>query len=122
MRNQLLRDTDWAGMAHGVEVRVPLVDFKLLKFLTPSIHMLRPGMGKAALAIVPSIPLPAENIDRAKTGFSVPIGAWMRTAVTANSGRMGHARESKGLISRAWSRSVLNNWAPVNWRGEAQPA
>ena len=26
MRNQLLRDTDWASMAHGVEVRVPFVD------------------------------------------------------------------------------------------------
>src|SRR6516225_695875 len=30
MRNQLLRDTDWASMAHSLEVRVPLVDSKLL--------------------------------------------------------------------------------------------
>ena len=30
MRNQLLRDTDWASMAHSLEVRVPLVDIKLL--------------------------------------------------------------------------------------------
>ena len=30
MRNQLLRDADWAGMAHGVEIRVPLVDLTLL--------------------------------------------------------------------------------------------
>src|SRR5262249_46588620 len=30
MRNQLLRDTDWAGMAHSLEVRVPLVDAILL--------------------------------------------------------------------------------------------
>ena len=26
MRNQLLRDADWAGMSHGVEIRVPYVD------------------------------------------------------------------------------------------------
>src|SRR5439155_17221884 len=26
MRNQLLRDSDWAGMAHSLEIRVPLVD------------------------------------------------------------------------------------------------
>jgi len=26
MRNQLLRDTDWASMAHGLEVRVPFAD------------------------------------------------------------------------------------------------
>ena len=30
MRNQLLRDADWAGMAHSLEIRVPLVDFTLL--------------------------------------------------------------------------------------------
>ena len=33
MRNQLLRDTDWASMAHSLEVRVPLVDVKLLSHL-----------------------------------------------------------------------------------------
>ena len=31
MRNQLLRDTDWASMAHALEVRVPLVDAALLR-------------------------------------------------------------------------------------------
>ena len=31
MRNQLLRDTDWASMAHSLEVRVPLVDAELLR-------------------------------------------------------------------------------------------
>src|SRR5262249_13353190 len=31
MRDQLLRDTDWASMAHSLEVRVPLVDVDLLR-------------------------------------------------------------------------------------------
>ena len=31
MRNQLLRDTDWASMAHSLEIRVPLVDAVLLE-------------------------------------------------------------------------------------------
>jgi len=31
MRNQLLRDADWAGMAHSVEILVPLVDIELLR-------------------------------------------------------------------------------------------
>ena len=35
MRNQLLRDADWAGMAHSLEIRVPLVDFTLLGALAP---------------------------------------------------------------------------------------
>ena len=35
MRNQLLRDTDWASMAHSLEVRVPLVDVELLRRIAP---------------------------------------------------------------------------------------
>ncbi|MDE3217944.1 MAG: hypothetical protein KGO23_01070, partial [Nitrospirota bacterium] len=37
MRNQLLRDTDWASMAHSLEVRIPLVDAILLNKLAPAI-------------------------------------------------------------------------------------
>ena len=35
MRNQLLRDTDWASMAHSIEVRTPLVDASLLRQIAP---------------------------------------------------------------------------------------
>src|SRR5262249_29386662 len=59
MRNQLLRDADWAGMAHGVEIRVPLVDARLLAALAPALPALAPGAGKAALANAPSVALPA---------------------------------------------------------------
>src|SRR5439155_5895 len=31
MRNQPLRESDWAGMAHSLEIRVPLVDLELLR-------------------------------------------------------------------------------------------
>ena len=34
MRNQLLRDSDWASMYHGVELRTPFVDSHLLKKLS----------------------------------------------------------------------------------------
>jgi asparagine synthase (glutamine-hydrolysing) len=33
LRNQLLRDSDWASMSHGVELRTPFVDFHLLNSL-----------------------------------------------------------------------------------------
>src|SRR5207302_6458478 len=35
LRNQLLRDTDWASMAHSLEVRVPFVDTRLLEEVAP---------------------------------------------------------------------------------------
>ena len=31
MKNQLLRDTDWASMANSVEIRVPFLDYNFFK-------------------------------------------------------------------------------------------
>lgn len=117
MRNQLLRDADWAGMAHSLEIRVPLVDFTLLRALAPAIPALTPGAGKAALAKAPTVPLPDEIVSRAKTGFNVPTGDWMNGAIGTGSDAVGRAPEAKGLISRRWSRAVLNGVVPAN----AQP-
>jgi asparagine synthase (glutamine-hydrolysing) len=117
MRNQLLRDADWAGMAHSLEIRVPLVDFTLLGRLASTIPTLTPGAGKAALAAAPTLPLPNEIVTRAKSGFSVPTGAWMNAAAGARSEPIGSVPEAKGLVSRRWSRAVLNGMAAAN----AQP-
>jgi asparagine synthase (glutamine-hydrolysing) len=107
MRNQLLRDADWAGMAHGIEIRVPLVDVMLLKNVAPALPKLEPGAGKAVLARAPSIALPETIVSRAKTGFGVPTGAWMAAAsqIEPSEG----TREPKGLVSRRWSRVVLTS-------------
>jgi asparagine synthase (glutamine-hydrolysing) len=103
MRNQLLRDADWAGMAHGVEIRVPLVDLTLLRSIAPAIDGLGAGAGKAALAKAPSLALSDDIVKRAKTGFAVPTGAWMAAAAA----RQTAVVEPKGLVSRRWSRMVL---------------
>jgi asparagine synthase (glutamine-hydrolysing) len=107
LRNQLLRDADWAGMAHGVEIRTPLVDVALIEALAPSIAGLRPGLGKAALASAPSTTLPAEITQRAKTGFSAPISTWTASAAQRAGG------VSRGVASRGWSRLVFDRAAPT---------
>jgi asparagine synthase (glutamine-hydrolysing) len=104
LRNQLLRDADWAGMAHGVEIRTPFVDAQLLRTLAPAVARLVPGAGKAALANAPSLALPDAIVSRAKTGFGVPTGAWMNKA-SAKASHPGF--DSKGLTSRRWSQFVI---------------
>ena len=52
MRNQLLRDADWAGMSHGVEIRVPYVDPFFLAALPPGDVLARVN-AKDAVADVP---------------------------------------------------------------------
>jgi len=77
MRNQLLRDTDWASMAHSLEVRVPLVDLKLLRNLA-SITARNGLQSKRLLANSLRVPLPLAVIERPKTGFTTPIQTWLQ--------------------------------------------
>ena len=76
MRNQLLKDSDWAGMAHSLEIRVPLVDIQLIKQIAPLIAG-KHSITKRQMAGVPTKPLPANVLNRPKTGFSVPVREWL---------------------------------------------
>ena len=78
MRNQLLRDTDWASMAHSLEVRVPLVDIDLLRATAPTVDALQGNAGKRILAASPRLALPPEIVDRPKTGFGTPLKTWLQ--------------------------------------------
>ena len=95
MKNQLLRDADWAGMAHSLEIRVPLVDATLFAALAPWLG--RPGgpdkikMARAAGG------LPETLLARPKTGFVVPVRDWMANEGEEFSGARGW---------RGWTRFV----------------
>src|SRR5947208_6723985 len=77
LRNQLLRDIDWASMAHSLEVRVPLVDAFLLRQLAPVVFSTSKRNGKELMARAPRRPLPEAVVTRKKTGFTVPIVDWL---------------------------------------------
>jgi asparagine synthase (glutamine-hydrolysing) len=76
MCNQLLRDADWAGMAHSLEIRTPLVDVQLFRTLAPLLAHFPPPT-KRDLANTLHITLPKAVLERTKTGFSVPIRNWI---------------------------------------------
>jgi len=73
MRNQLLRDSDWASMAHSLELRVPFVDVTLRDQVAGLGFEPARSAGKGAIVSVASPELPAVVASRAKTGFSIPI-------------------------------------------------
>ena len=77
LRNQLLRDSDWASMGHSLELRTPLVDAKLLETLGPFVSGFTRGAGKQMLAQSPQKHLPQSVINRPKTGFSLPMAKWL---------------------------------------------
>ena len=78
MRNQLLRDSDWAGMAHSLEIRVPLVDSVVIERLAGLAATGRFQFGKSILAETLSNGLPPAVASRPKTGFTVPLWQWLR--------------------------------------------
>ncbi|SDF32837.1 asparagine synthase (glutamine-hydrolyzing) [Terriglobus roseus] len=75
MRNQLLRDADWAGMANSVEIRVPFADWKLLKILAP--YIVHGGFTKQDMVATPTRHLPPHILNRPKTGFAAPVRDWL---------------------------------------------
>jgi asparagine synthase (glutamine-hydrolysing) len=98
MRSQLLRDIDWASMAHSLEVRVPLVDAFLLRQVASATVSMAAGSGKAMLAASPARPLPDAILQRKKSGFTVPIRDWL-----------AHDRDvSKQFGARPWALHVLD--------------
>ncbi|MBS1712896.1 MAG: asparagine synthase (glutamine-hydrolyzing) [Armatimonadetes bacterium] len=96
MRNRLLRDSDWAGMAHSLEIRVPFVDVGFFRATVPYFGT-EQEPDKSGLARVPAVPLPAAVLDRPKTGFSIPVREWM-----LGSGDTGGSERSL----RGWARLV----------------
>jgi asparagine synthase (glutamine-hydrolysing) len=92
MRNQLLRDADWASMAHSVEVRTPLVDASLLRQIAPLLL----ECGRDCKDVLAAI-LPPWLRNRDKTGFFVPMHQWMDLPPDGTSTRM-----------RSWARHVYD--------------
>ena len=78
MRNQLLRDSDWASMVPSLEIRTMLVDAQLLQALAPVLVTSgNISQKKSLLAQSPVLPLYDRIIDRKKTGFGVPMHNWL---------------------------------------------
>ncbi len=102
LRIQLLRDADWAAMAHSIELRTPLVDTMLLSAVAPYLPRLTSGAGKAALASAPSNPLPLDIANRRKTGFGIPTARWLSLRTTGPG-------QQDGLTSRLWAKMVLDH-------------
>jgi asparagine synthase (glutamine-hydrolysing) len=77
MRNQLLRDSDAMSMAWGLELRVPLVDRKLIDAVGRIPAQQRLAGGKRVLLdAVPEIP--SIVAQRPKRGFRFPFDQWVR--------------------------------------------
>jgi len=71
---------DRASMAHGLEVRVPILDHQFIEwaFKVPSNLNLNGNEGKAEFKKQLEPHVPHDNLYRKKMGFSIPLAQWLR--------------------------------------------
>lgn len=98
MRNQLLRDIDWASMAHSLEVRTPFVDINFFKNIIPLL-LSKNKPNKFDMANTPNKKLQKEILHRSKTGFSVPVKEWVFEKAGTN--------DSERRL-RGWGKTIYN--------------
>lgn len=135
MHDVLLRDTDQMSMAHGLEVRVPLLDHALMEYVMglPDAHKQPNGTPKRLLVESLGGLLPESIVRRPKQGFTFPFELWMRGELRVfcaerlgprGLGARGIFRqEALGLLwqsfvdgrpdvswSRVWHLVVLEDW------------
>lgn len=80
MTDDVLTKVDRMSMAHGLEVRCPLLDHRILEFAAklPAGLKVDRHRGKLPLRGLAARRLPAEVLGKPKRGFSIPAARWLR--------------------------------------------
>jgi asparagine synthase (glutamine-hydrolysing) len=138
MLNTLLRDSDVMSMAHGLEIRVPLIDHRLAEQLLalPGNWKMDSRTPKPLLVAALRGELPDEIVHRRKRGFTLPFEHWLcdelRAEVESTLRRIAdgplatllnvHAvdrvwddfLQGRTSWSRPWSLYVLQRWCELH--------
>jgi asparagine synthase (glutamine-hydrolysing) len=99
MKNMLLRDSDWAGMAHGLEIRVPLVDRGVFDLVSRRLATHRP-LTKGDLQQLSAKPAGVGTGSARKRGFALPMRNWLTGSKVPGGGGVG---------SRLWAANVARS-------------
>ncbi|HEX2489232.1 MAG TPA: asparagine synthase (glutamine-hydrolyzing) [Blastocatellia bacterium] len=132
--NALLRDTDSMSMAHGLDVRAPLIDHKVVEKALTVPGKLKLRRNEPEWILVDAVgDLPREVAVGPKRGFELPFKNWLAGAlrdriesalwspqltkllsITAMQEVWSDFLRGRVSWSRVWSFYVLGEWAGMN--------
>lgn len=107
----ILTKVDRASMAHALEVRVPLLDHKLVEWISglPPEMKLKGSEGKYIFKKSMEKYLPHDILYRRKQGFAVPLAAWFRGPLRARvqQALLGPALADTGMFNQDFLRELV---------------
>ena len=85
LSDDILAKVDRASMAHSLEVRVPVLDHRMVEYATslPSGLLIQKGAGKWIFKHALRQLLPDEVLFRRKHGFDLPVDTWLAGPLSA---------------------------------------
>ena len=115
MPGSVLTKVDRASMAHGLEVRPPILDNQTVDwaFSLPSRFKVRRNQSKYLFKRAARGHVPDQIIDRKKKGFGIPLAAWLR-------GPLRDRLESLLASSPAWDTGLLDQAVFKGWNQRHQ--
>ncbi len=110
--DDLMVKVDVAGMAHGLEVRSPLLDHELVEWAAalPETVRMKRGALKALFKSAMEPYLPREVLYRPKRGFGCPIDRWFRSELKemAYDVLLSQSARQRGLFRPDYVRRLLD--------------
>jgi len=107
----ILTKVDRASMAHALEVRVPLLDHKLVEWMSglPSSIKLKGREGKHVFKKALQPYLPNDILYRQKMGFSVPLASWFRGPLRekVRDAVLGSTLADSGIFNRRFLQDLV---------------
>jgi asparagine synthase (glutamine-hydrolysing) len=108
----ILTKVDRASMAHALEVRVPILDHKVIEWISslPPELKLRGREGKYLFKKALEPMLPHDILYRPKMGFGVPLVHWFRGPLrqTVREAVLGPALEATGMFERRYLEHLVD--------------
>jgi len=108
--DDILTKVDRASMAVALEVRVPLIDHRVVEFAwrLPRAAKIRGGVSKWLLRQILFRHVPKSLIERPKMGFAIPLGEWWRGPLRSSAeDLLGELRlREAGLLDPAYVREI----------------